>query len=128
MEPKILLVVENEVFLESLAKIITTDIVCEVFSTTDFRQAIEIFRKNQPIALVLCDEEISQGDTLQLTSALRQLDPHQKIAVLTGEAHRLRKNLNLNGLRVDQVFAKPYDVNDFLEKVADLAQAKAKAR
>jgi CheY-like chemotaxis protein len=120
LEKSSILIVEDDLDTKNIMEDILENIFHTVYSANNGMDALELYKQNQP-DIVLTDIIMPSMDGVELTKAIRQLNPSQKIAIST--AYNDEKYINeLKAEGVIHILTKPIDANyleQALNKLAD---------
>jgi CheY-like chemotaxis protein len=116
--PAVIFVVDDEPMLLDLAAAILQPLGYEVRTFRDPQLALVEFPAARPRVLVT-DYAMGKMTGMDLIRECKRVNPHQKIMLLSGTVD---ENIYANATdKPDRFLAKPYQVRDFVEAVAKLA-------
>jgi DNA-binding response OmpR family regulator len=120
---RILAVDDNEDILE-IMKLILEDYGYEVATLADGMMIFDAIDANHP-DLILLDVMLGNADGRELCRQLKlKQETHDIPVILVSASHQVADRLSLNNGAPDDFLAKPFDINDLLEKVgSNLAAA-----
>ncbi len=126
--PRRVLVVEDDALVRGALRRGLTDLGFTVTTASDGQDAVEIFEKRQhSIDVVLLDMSMPRMNGHATYLALRQLDPHVRVVLMTG--HALNEDAQaILDLGVRAFFEKPFGLREVAGKLEDLAKEAALAR
>ena len=114
MPPKVLVIDDDELALR-LFETVIAGLGCDVLSTADGPQGLELFRKKKP-DLVVLDLALPTMNGLEVLRELRKLDDHVKIMVVTGYGSDESAEVAARyGVR--EFIIKPIDRADFSDRI-----------
>jgi CheY-like chemotaxis protein len=115
-------VVDDEAMLLELASVILEPIGYKVRTFRDPESALQTFAAAQPRPeLIITDYAMHGMDGLTLTEGCRQLEPNQKILLVSGTVGP--EILQTARSKPDRFLAKPYNARQLIDIVASLLAA-----
>lgn len=114
-----LLIVEDEESLSKLLKDSLNDYFHTVITASDGFEALEKFKKIK-IDIVITDIMMPKMDGLELSTKLKEQNENLPIIVLSAYSHKemLLKAIDIS---IDKYFIKPYDLDEVIEYLQELA-------
>lgn len=122
MMDKTILVVEDELEVAELLKVFLCDeLNCRVLVAGSADEALRLLREIS-VHLILLDIVLPTTDGLQLYDRLQSTEATRGIPVLlmTASAHHCGQHAELEARGLTNYVLKPFDLDDFLERVRDL--------
>ena len=105
VQPKVLVIDDDEKCLSSLRRILRG--ICQVVTTKDPLQAIEIFKYKGPFAVVVSDYRMPQLSGIALFSRIFSLDRNANRIMLTGHAELQMAIDAINEGKITAFLTKP---------------------
>lgn len=113
---RILAVDDNEDILE-IMKLILEDFGYEVTTLADGTLIFDVIDSAHP-DLILLDVMLGNADGRELCKQIKlKKETHDIPVILVSASHQVAERLSLNNGAPDDFLAKPFDINDLLEKV-----------
>ncbi len=113
---RILAVDDNEDILE-IIKLILEDFGYEVTTLIDGTMIFDAIDTSHP-DLILLDVMLGNADGRELCKRIKQApETHDIPVILVSASHQVAERVTLNSGAPDDFLAKPFDINDLLEKV-----------
>jgi DNA-binding NtrC family response regulator len=113
---KILIVDDEDALLSFLAKELQAR-GYEVLQTHTGDGGLDLYKKNGPFAFVLSDYRFIPGtkikDGVQLVTAIHEMNPNQRMAIMTAVPNEARENLP-KALWLLPVLPKPFKIEQLL--------------
>jgi len=90
----------------------------KIFTATDGKQAVELFKQNMDIQLILMDIKMPEMDGIEATSQIRQLDEGKKVIIIAQTAYAMayQKDQILNS-GFDDYIEKPINANRLIKLI-----------
>jgi CheY-like chemotaxis protein len=121
-EGKLVLVVDDELFIREAIKRSLEDRSYRVLSARDGTEALAVYVSNQEeIDIVVTNVEMPFMDGPALCRALKKLNPDVRILVSSGHKQRERV-LEIKSCGVDQFLAKPYTADQLADRVRNIIE------
>lgn len=116
-----ILVIDEEVSLSKLIGELLSNSGYEVVLLNSSAEAIEFIRRNhKQLAMVITDQEMPQLSGIQIAEQSKSIAPQLPIVVMTGFADE--KTINkIQGLNIDGILSKPFNVDELQKIVRKLA-------
>lgn len=122
-EGRLLLVVDDQLFIRETIKRTLEDRGYSVLTAQDGTEALAIYAGNQDkIDMVITNVEMPFMDGPALCRALRKLNPDVRILVSSGHKQR-EKVQEIKSCGVDQFLAKPYTADQLADHVRNIIEA-----
>jgi DNA-binding response OmpR family regulator len=116
MMRRILAVDDNEDILE-IMKLILEDFGYEVTTLADGTLIFDAINNAHP-DLILLDVMLGNADGRELCKQIKlKQETHDIPVILVSASHQVADRLSMNNGAPDDFLAKPFDINDLLEKV-----------
>src|ERR1700752_424534 len=113
---RILVVDDNEDILEVI-KLILEDYNYDVITLSDGSLLLDKITDSHP-DLILLDVMLGKVDRRELCRTIKTLPETKEIPViLISASHHVQERHTINGVAPDDFLAKPFDIDDLLEKV-----------
>jgi len=125
MEPRRILVVDDELYVRDFANRALTYAGFEVRTAENGREALLVLRR-EPVDLVITDLVMPEFEGLELISELRRSYPALPVLAISGAAGGLYLK-TARPLGAKAVLAKPFTVRQILEAVNQLLKSPSKA-
>jgi len=113
-----LLYVEDNTIIQKIVKEILQTHFKEIYITDDGEKGLKLYQEKNP-DIVLADISMPNMNGLDMISNIKELNPNQKIALLTGynSITYLNKAINMG---VDKYILKPIDHKQMLDALEDI--------
>gem|GEM_PF-1929541 len=116
---KLLIVEDDFINAEYIKKTLDKFWNLNLLHTTDGEEAVEIFRDNPGIDLILMDVKLPSIDGIRATKAIRQLNSEVKIIAITAYAHTNDRERILDA-GCDKYLTKPFTPDMLIETIKNL--------
>ncbi|BAY26746.1 multi-sensor hybrid histidine kinase [Calothrix sp. NIES-2100] len=120
---ELILVVDDEVFIQDVAKTSLKEFNYRVMIASDGIEALLLYAQHKTeISVVLMDIQIPSLDGLQAIRVLQQINPSVKIIVISG----LRSNqqlLDAKNINVQAFLSKPYTIQELINTLKQVLSA-----
>lgn len=116
MSLKKILLIEDEVIIQSLCRRLLAKSDCELIVAGTLGEAREKMER-AAIDLLITDLKLPDGDGVQIIEELRVKYPKTKAMVITGSPSPESRLERLTELRVTDVVFKPFEVEEFEKAV-----------
>ena len=115
-----ILVVDDEVFITETTAMVLENCGFKVLAATSGTEALALYREHSTeIDLVLTDVMMPGMDGVELSHALREINPEVKIIASTGQVTDIRQS-GLRALGVNVILRKPYNAKTLLATMHDV--------
>lgn len=116
---KIIQVVEDDKDIRFILDIMLSEqgYILETFETIE---AFNNRRQNDEVSLIILDVRLPDGSGIEVCKHLKGSKSTSEIPVLMMSAHANGESIILEG-NADSFIAKPFDIDEFIEKVHELA-------
>ena len=119
------MVVDDEVFIARVTSMVLEKNDYKTFTAANGNEALALFNEHKKeIKIVLSDVMMPGMDGVELTRALKAIDPQVKIIASTGQATDTRQ-VELRSLGVDVILRKPYDAQRLLSVLHEVLHSES---
>lgn len=124
----LVMLVEDNLTNQNLMKIILERSGFEVVKANNGKEAIELFRCNKKIDVIVMDIQMPIMDGLSATKSIRELEnknPFKRVPIIALTAHALKEDMqNCLNAGCDSYLTKPIDIKDLIRQIKTYLEKK----
>jgi DNA-binding response OmpR family regulator len=120
------LIIEDDIHIVELLKIHLADLSCEITSTQDGKEALELASKN-PFDLLILDLMLPGINGMEICRRVRMSGNTTPIIILSAKSEEIDKILGLE-TGADDYLTKPFSIREFVARVKVIFRRKEEAK